>query len=138
MSTPVASVNIDESIVRTIVEKEIKSAIAIQLGKAPNLIENVVALAMRQRVSENGKVSDYSYENKHDFVDVLCRNAIKEVAVQAVKEFVEEKRPEIMKAVKSTLQKQQSEMTKTFIDQIQKALAANFYISCNLAIKENK
>lgn len=132
------SITVDPAMVEGVITKQIEAAIIEQFGKTPNLIELVVSRALKTKVSENGSTSSYSYENKYDWIDVLCRNAIMENAKTATMEWVKSKTPEISEAVKKALDAQKSKMTKQFADNIVKSLNANFYINCTLKLEESK
>ncbi len=124
--------------VEGVITKQIEAAIVQQFGKTPDLIELVVARALKTKVASNGSVSSYNHENTHDWIDCLCRNSIMEQAKLAAQEWIKSKAPEISIAVKKALDAQKSEMTRVFANQITSALNASFYISCNLNLKENK
>jgi hypothetical protein len=128
------NITVDPTLVKGIIEKEIRAAITAQLGLAPNLISNVVGLALKQRVQENGTVGD-SYYNKYDFIEVLCNHAIRDTAKATVMAWVEEKKPEIEKAIFKELNSQKTAIVKTFLAAISQSLSANFRVDCNLKLE---
>jgi hypothetical protein len=131
-----ATLSVDPSLIRGIVEQEIRAAITAQLGKAPDLIQNVVALAMKQKVTDKGTVGE-SYYNKYDLIEVLCNNAIRETATVTVRDWVKEKTPELEKAIRAQLNKHKSEIVKAFVAAATEGLKSSFRVDCNLSLKES-
>lgn len=96
---------VDQNLVEPIIRNEIAAAVIAQLGDPSVLLQRMVGLALRQKVSSNGTVSQYSSDNKHDFVEALAGNAIREAAREAIEFIVAEQKPKIQAAIEDELRK---------------------------------
>lgn len=134
--SPVVSLTVDPAMVEGIVKKEIQAAIVAQLGKAPDLIEQVARGALAMKVSKNGTVSGYSYENTYDLVSALTQVAIAEAAQLAVKEWIAENKPTIVAAVGKVLRANKNKLVQTYISAVENSLVPSMYVSVNLNLKE--
>lgn len=139
MSTtaPLAQLTINPEMIRGVVETQIQAAIVAQLQQTPNLIESVVAMAMKTKVNEQGRIGQYSSDNRYDLISVLCRNAIQEYAQIAVREWVQEQKPEIVKAIRKHLTATKTKVVQQFVAAAEKALSPDFYISCSLKLPQD-
>jgi len=104
MSKDTVNVEISQDLVRPIIETKIQAAIHEALGQDPQrLIQAIVDSAMHTKVDSTGEVGKSSYDNKHDFLEVMVKNAIREESKAALDEVIAEHRPKIREAVKRNL-----------------------------------
>ena len=66
MSEKMMSFELNEDMVKPILEKQIQTAILANIGKPKELIGKIVSIALREKVSDNGKKSECSSSNKYD------------------------------------------------------------------------
>ena len=84
-------IKISEDLVRGIIETKVHAAISEALSSKSSVVEQVVTAALTMKVDRTGKISNYSHENKFDFLDILCRNVIQDAALAAVKKWATER-----------------------------------------------
>ena len=94
----VMSLEINEDMVKPIIEKQIQSAILSNIGNPEELISRTVSLAFKQKVNNSGNISNYSSDNRYDFLEVLTGNAIRDAAKEALKQWISEN-TQLVKAV---------------------------------------
>ena len=97
------SLTISKDIVQPIVESKVKEAILAALGGSEKVVELAINTVLHQKVDSEGKVSKYSSENKHSWMDIVITKTIQDVAREQVKEILAESSLEIMKALKKQL-----------------------------------
>lgn len=79
------SLTISKEIVTPIVQAKIQEAIIASMGGQNNLIEKVVEQVLTQKCTADGKVDQYSSNNKFTWVDVVITNQIKNAVAEEMK-----------------------------------------------------
>jgi hypothetical protein len=128
------TVNVDKELVEPIVRAEIEAAIVCQLQNTENLIPNLVTAALSDKVDERGKKSQYRSSNKYLYIDILCRDAIKDASREAMKEYIEENTEKLALEVKKQIRKSEAELARIFVDGLVGSLKSswNFKIDVRL------
>jgi hypothetical protein len=109
---------VDDNLVRPIVEAEIRAAIVRQLENIDDLVPKLVKAVLRTEVDSTGKISDRKYNNRHDLLDVICRDAIQQAARAAMREYIEESADELRVEVKRQIEASSSRLAKVFVDSL--------------------
>ncbi len=137
MENNIVSLKISEDMINGIVSKQIQQAIVRELGNTEEYMEALISAALHQKVSSNGQVSKYSYDNKHDYLDILLKNKIQEAAKDALKEYIAENAELLKVALKNELEKTatKNELVKTFVDGATKAFACGWGFRCDVNFK---
>lgn len=86
---------VDPQLVEPIIRDQIASAVIAQIGDPTELIRRCIDQALKQKVSSNGQISQYSSENKFDFVEVLASQTIRAAAKTAVEKIAQDCAPQI-------------------------------------------
>ncbi len=139
MSLPgneLVKMTVDGDLVRAVVEKQVTAAIAAQFNKVPELVEKIVSLALNTKVNREGGVSQYSSDNRYDYIEVLCHKAIREQATAIVKQWILDNQPQVKKAVEKHLHSQKTEFVKRLVAAVDSAISPSFYVNCTLKLQE--
>jgi hypothetical protein len=99
------ALTISQDVVKPIVDAKIQAAIVAALGDGTDLIKAAVAKALEVMVDRNGKISQYSSDNKYPYMEAVCERLIRESTGKALAAWVEESRPQIEAALKKALSK---------------------------------
>jgi len=112
------NLSISQDVIKPIVEAKIKQELVKALGKSEELIEKVAEAAICSKVNWKGEVSEYSSENRYNFLDVCIKRAIEEEIRNAIKDFIQKDREKIRKVFRKILEtKKGSEpLVKAFLD----------------------
>jgi hypothetical protein len=139
MENKMVSLKVDETMVSSILAKQIQAAIVQQLGSQDELIAQAVKVALSQKVNHEGKVDDYSSYNKYDFLEILAKS-IREAAKAALQEWLAENSKKIRKAVLEELKtpSRQRSIATAYADAIKYSPTNKFNISCNIEFKERE
>ena len=124
-------------IVERAVRDKISAAIASQLGDPEVMIQKLVGAALSQKVDTKGNINGSSYHDKHEFLEVMMGNFIRDAAKEALIEFLEENKKKIKEAVKKEVAKNPSKIAKVFMDGLITSMDSKF--SSHIEIKfDNK
>ena len=140
MNENMVSLKVDETMVSSILEKQIQAAIVQQLGSQDDLIAQAVKVALSQKVNHEGKIDDYSSYNKYDFLEVLAGKSIREAAKVALQEWLAENSGKIRAAVLEELKtpSRQRSIAVAYADAIEHSLTNRWNMSCNIEFKERE
>jgi len=121
------SLKISPEVVKPIIEAKIESAIisALTDGKA-EMINGVVGRMLELKVNKDGKVGNYSSDNKYTFIEALCMKAIREAAQRAIVQWVEKNEPAIQSAIEQQFAKKRGGMAKAFIDGLTESIKSSW------------
>jgi restriction endonuclease S subunit len=124
------SLKVNDDLVVPVIQKAIQAAIIENLGKKEDLIA--------KKVSSNGGKSNYSSDNKYDYMEVITNQAVQEAAKEALKEWLSQKKEELKEAVVKEMSKpsNKNKLVKSFADAAMKAFDYHWHFSCNINIKK--
>lgn len=126
---------VDEKMVEPIIRDQIAAAVVSQLGNTDELVAKMVRLALSVKVNSDGVPDKYSSYNKHDFVEAIAGKAIREAATQAIRQIVEDQKPQIQAAIEGELRRAPKKTAKAilaaFVEGVQRdySIKADFTIS---------
>lgn len=139
MENNIVSLKISEDMINGIVSKQIQQAIVKELGNAEEYMEALISAALHQKVSERGVVSNYSSENKYDYLDLLLKKKIQEAAKEALQEYIKENADKLKDSLKKELEKTatKNELVKMFIEGASKAFEYSWRFNCDVKFASN-
>lgn len=140
MDNDIVSLNVDEQAIRPIIQKAIQSAIATNLGKQQDVIEVMVALALKQKVNEYGNIGKYSSDNKYDFLEAVTNQAIQAAAKEALKEWLDTKKEQLKEAMLKELKKpkRQNAIVNAFADAAVNAFKCDWNFHCKFDFERSR
>lgn len=114
------NIQVNPEVVRPIIEAKIQSAIIEAMQGTDKLIEQFVIMILNLKVSNDGKVSNYSSDNKYTYLYILVRDVIKKACEEAIKEEVEKRRPEFKAAIEKEIKSAagRNKLVGAFLDTI--------------------
>lgn len=125
----IVSMNINESLIKPIVEAQMKQAILDNMGDIKSYMEHLITIALNEKCNIEGRTDCSSYDKKYTYIDVLINNAIRKAATEAVKEFMEQETKTFKKAFKNYLKKTQTmnKLFDSFVSFADKTMLENNY-----------
>lgn len=138
MKTDMVSLQINEEMVKPILEKQIQAAVMAGIGNPEQLIQKVVSVALSHKVDKNGDVSRYSSDNTHDYLDVLVGKTIREAANSALTEWLAENKTLVKEMVIKEMSKpaRQKTLVAAFADAVEKSFSCKWNFQCDVSFKE--
>lgn len=119
---------IPQAVLEPYIKQAVSTAITAALGDGTELVAKAVHAALGQKVNDRGHVSQYNSDNKHNFVDVVAADAMREIARQTIHEMAEEMRPDIRKQIELQLRKSHGKLANALVDGMIKSLATTWCV----------
>ena len=134
MDDKLVSLEVDQDLVRGVLDKRIQAAIVSQLGNTDELIANAVKLALSKKVNCDGVASRYSSDNKHDFLEVMASKAIQEAAKEGLQEWLKGNKEKVRNAVLKEMKKpnRQRTLASAFANAVEESLECNWLMKCDI------
>lgn len=115
---------LDNNALENMVKEQLRVQIgAVLAGGAPQLVEKLIKETLDMKVNEEGRVSQYSSDNKHTFLSTVCRKAIQESVAEAITEWRNDNKDKIKAAVKKHLTKHKDNVLEKFGEATAEAIA---------------
>ena len=140
MEQNMMSLKISEDMIKGIVSQQIQQAIVRELGNAEEYMQALIAVALHQKVTSTGTVSNYSSDNKFDYLDILLKKEIQKAADEALKEYIKANTDVLRVALRKELEKTatKDELVKMFVEGASKAFGCSWNFSCNVDFKRSE
>lgn len=114
------NVNVSSDLIMPIIQAKIEAGIveALRQSGSEGLIEQVVCKVLHRKVSCDGSVSNYSSDNRYDYLAILCQKGIAEAANGAIKAVLDSRKAEVQAAIEAELKKHatQTKLARALVD----------------------
>ena len=97
--------NIDQDYLSEAVRQTVIMGISESLNGKNEIVSQIVKMTLNTRVSDKGTISSYDRDNKYTLLEYYVRKMIKEVTAEEMQKIVDERKPEITKAIRDELSK---------------------------------
>ena len=116
--------NIDQDYLADAVRQTVIMGISESLNGKNEIVSQIVKMTLNTRVSDKGTISSYGSDNKYTLLEYYVRKMIKEVAAEELQKIVDERKPEITKAIREELSKKvnYTKFVDAFIGNISSAI----------------
>lgn len=116
--------NIDQDYLSEAVRQTVIMGISESLNGKNEIVSQIVKMTLNTRVSDKGTISSYDRDNKYTLLEYYVRKMIKEVTAEEMQKIVDERKPEITKAIREELSKKvnYTKFVDAFIDNISSAI----------------
>jgi hypothetical protein len=132
----VVSMNVGAEIVKPIVEAKVHAALVEALGGKGVLLENVIRVIINQKVDSQGRYSSYSSDKP--LIEWMAESLIKNIAQDAVKEFVSSKKDLILAEFNKQFSKKQKTIAEKMVSGIIDSTACNWGFALSVTYKDQK
>ncbi|ACU61323.1 hypothetical protein [Chitinophaga pinensis] len=133
-NTSLGSINLNPDLLKPLVESEIKGALTRALGDPEKVVGAIVAQCLNQKVDDRGVVSNSSYDNKYNFMDIVFRNIIhaaaKEEMIKWASENTEVIRAAVIKEISS--KKGVTSFAKAVVDGVVSCMQNTYKVSVEM------
>ena len=116
--------NVDRDYLADAVKQTVLMGISESLNGKNEIVSQIVKMTLNTKVSDKGIISNYSHDYKYTLLEYYVRKMIKEVTAEEMQKIVDERRPEITKAIREELAKKvnYTKFVDAFIDNISNAI----------------
>lgn len=116
--------NIDQDYLAEAVRQTVIMGISESLNGKNEIVSQVVKMTLNTKVCDKGTISSYERDNRYTLLEYYVKKMITEVTSEEMKKIVDERRPEITKAIREELSKKvnYTKFVDAFISNISKAI----------------
>ncbi len=116
--------NIDQDYLAEAVRQTVIMGISEALNGKNEIVSQIVKMTLNTRVSDKGIISSYERDNKYTLLEYYVRKMISEVTAEELQKIVDERKPEITKAIREELSKKvnYTKFVDAFIGNISSAI----------------
>lgn len=134
------NLNVSQEFIAQAIRNAVNLSIASVLDDKDKVLQEIVASALSTKVNEKGVVSNYSSDNKYNFIEFFVRNALLEETKEVLKEIVSERKEEIHKMIKKQIQntKFTNKFCECFCDGIAEAVGNEYRTKVELSFEKRK
>lgn len=97
--------NIDQDYLSEAVKQTVLMGISEALNGKNEIVSQIVKMTLSTRVDGTGKISSYQRDNQYTLLEYYVRKMIKEVTAEELQKIIDERKPEITKAIRDELSK---------------------------------
>jgi len=108
-----AKIELSKDLIEPIVRAQLHASILAAMGRRDELIGGIVTTIMNTQVDSEGKESRYS--GAKPLITWMAEKAIKETALEAIKEWFAENRAEMKKQIAIALTKQAKQLSEQLV-----------------------
>ena len=116
--------NIDQDYLAEAVRQTVIMGISESLNGKNEIVSQIVKMTLNTKVCDKGTISSYERDNKYTLLEYYVKKMITEVTSEEMKKIVDERRPEITKAIRDELSKKvnYTKFVDAFISHISEAI----------------
>lgn len=130
------NISVDQGLVQPVIQAEIQAAIVRELAKDNgNLIREVVARVLTQKVDNDGKVS--SYGGSKAYMDWVCEQAIRSATKSALEAYIRDSEELLMEEIEKQIKKNGKEMAKIFVESLMGAIKTSWRFSVSIDLPDS-
>lgn len=118
-------VGLDLNIDQDYLAETVIMGISESLNGKNEIVSQIVRMTLNTRVSDKGTISSYERDNKYTLLEYYVSKMIKEVTAEELRKIVDERKPEITKAIREELSKKvnYTKFVDAFIDNVSSAVS---------------
>lgn len=118
------NLNIDQDYLAEAVRQTVIMGISESLNGKNEIVSQIVKMTLNTKVNDKGTISSYESDNKYTLLEYHVRKMIREVTAEELQKIVDERKPEITKAIRGELSKKvnYTKFVDAFIGNISSAI----------------
>ena len=120
----IAKIELSKDLIEPIVRAQLQASIVSAMGRADLLVAQVVNTVMNSKVDTDGKPERYS--GGVPLITWMANHAIKDAAMEAVKEWFADNREEMKKHLRAAIKKNATGMAESFVLSMSKAAECTY------------
>lgn len=120
--------NIDQDYLAEAVRQTVIMGISESLNGKNEIVSQIVKMTLNTKVCDKGTISSYDRDNKYTLLEFYVKKMIAEITSEEMKKIVDERRPEITKAIREELSKKvnYTKFVDAFISNISEAIDSSW------------
>ncbi len=120
--------NIDQDYLAEAVRQTVIMGISESLNGKNEIVSQIVKMTLNTKVCDKGTISSYERDNRYTLLEYYVKKMIAEITSEEMKKIVDERRPEITKAIREELSKKvnYTKFVDVFISNISEAIDSSW------------
>lgn len=120
--------NIDQDYLAEAVRQTVIMGISESLNGKNEIVSQIVEMTLNTKVCDKGTISSYERDNRYTLLEYYVKKMIAEITSEEMKKIVDERRPEITKAIREELSKKvnYTKFVDGFISNISEAIDSSW------------
>lgn len=116
--------NVDQDFLADAVKQTVLMGISEALNGKNEIVSQIVNMTLKTKVTEKGTISSYERDNKYTLLEYYVQKMISKITGEELQRIVDERRPEITKAIREELSKKvnYTKFVDSFIDNVSSAI----------------
>ena len=127
------NLSISQEVVMPIIEAKVSAALCEALSGSQNIVSNVVARVLSQKVDNEGKPSHYGSRDEVTYIQWLCGEAIRNAAKQAVKNYIDGANEKIVKEIEKAMSVKSHSIAVNLVNSFMSAVKENYRIKVDVS-----
>ena len=128
----IAKIELSKDLIEPIVRAQLQASIVSAMGRADLLVAQVVNSVMNAKVDSSGNPERYN--GGIPLITWMANSAIKEAAMEAIKEWFADNKDEMKKHLKTAIQKNAKGMAEEFVLGMSKATTSSYHTTVEVKI----
>ena len=127
-------IQLDQKLVDSLIKEHLSAAVISTLSEKKDvLLRSLADTVLNLKVNADGRVSNYSSENKFSWIEITLNKELRGVILASVKEQLEAIKPDIEKAIKKEVAKSGSAIAKAIMGGFTEALKVDYKFNITLS-----
>lgn len=126
------NLQIDDNLVRPVIEKEIQAAIVREMDKQKELLPQIVRAVLMLKVDQSGKPSSYS--DAQDYITWVFRGAIQEATKTAIRDYLEKNNAAFQKELEKQIGLGKSDLAASMMKSLNETAQNQWRMTVNVEI----
>lgn len=134
------NLDVDQDYLAEAVRQTVLMGISESLNGKNEVVSQIVRMTLTTRVNDKGIISSYDRDNKFTLLEYYVRKMIREVTAEELQKIVDERKPEITKAIRDELSKKvnYTKFVDAFIDNISKSIDSSWCPKIEVNFEQRK
>lgn len=128
----IAKIELSKDLIEPIVRAQLQASIVAAMGRSDQLIAQVVNTVMNTKVDSSGHAGNYS--SKVPLITWMAEKAIKEAAMEAIKEWFADNKDEMKKQLRAAIKKNANGMAESFVLSMAKAAECEYHTKIEVTV----
>lgn len=128
----IAKIELSKDLIEPIVRAQLQASITAALGRADQLVGAVVQSVMNTQVDSDGRKS--SYRSDQTLIGWMADRAIKDAAMEAIKEWFADNREKLKVMLKKEIEKNSKGMAEALVLAVNKSFECKYSATVHLKL----
>jgi len=131
----IAKIELSKDLIEPIVRAQLQASIVSAMGRADQLVAQVVNSVLNSKVDSDGKPDRYS--SGTPLITWMANQAIKDAAMEVIKEWFADNREEMKNHLKKAIKSNAGGMAENFVLGMSKSVSSSYSTKVEVIVAKN-